>query len=57
VALGKKERIKTNFPVPVDHRHEWYIYNTVTRDFLDHKSRACDANVYADGSTAPDGIR
>jgi hypothetical protein len=55
--IWQTERMTTNFPVSIDHRHEWYHYGTVTRGFLGAQSRDCRINVYADGSSAPDGMR
>jgi hypothetical protein len=57
VPVSTRRKVETAFPTLVGHRHNWIQYGRSTEGPLWGHSAAGRTDVYADGSTAPDGLR
>jgi hypothetical protein len=57
VPVTWRRAVTTGFATRAGHRHSWSQYSENTIGPLWGRSRACRAQVYADGSMAPDGLR
>jgi hypothetical protein len=51
------DAMKTHFPTEPGHRHQWTRYSLRTQNLISGIGRGCRANIYADGSAAPDRTR
>lgn len=57
VPVTWRRAVTTDFPAPAGHRHSWRQYSRTTDGPLMIRAAGCRVNVYADGSTAPDGLQ